>query len=265
MKNNKHNKCKNLLNRTNESFYWLGYLAADGSFKLDGIQKLSRIQLRVNDKESIVNFKNFLGVDNLISENKSGKFNINYGLNVMDRATCEILINLYNINNRKTYNPIKFRDDNIDYFTAYLIGFIDGDGSIKLQTNRKSPKIVIKCHSNWLEEFKFWHSKLEEITKEKIAGPKINNAGYCSWNIANLRVIKYLKLKTRKLKLPCLPRKWEVINLKYLNCYFIKSKKEYWIKEKILLCKNNGMKAQETISFLNLKEGRVYKIYRENK
>lgn len=262
MRNNKHNKCKNLLNRTNESFYWLGYLAADGSFTLDGIQKLSRIQLRVNDEESIVNFKNFLGVDNLISKNKSGKFNINYGLNVMDRATCEILINLYNINNRKTYNPIRFREEHKDYFTAYLIGFIDGDGCIKLQTGRKSPKITIKCHSSWLEEFKFWHSKLEEITKEKIAGPKINNAGYCSWNIANLRVLKYLKLKTRKLKLPCLKRKWEIINLKYVNKSNLIEFNRRYLRVEIPKLRKQGLLNKAIAKKLKINEGRIF-YYKE--
>jgi len=255
----KHNKCKNLLNDAIESYYWLGYLASDGSFKLDMEGKISRISFRVNDEESVTSFKEFLGVDNKISQVGN-----NYKLNVMDRNTCQVLIDKYKVSNRKTYEPMIVRSLTEDKFVAYLIGFIDGDGSIKLQTGRKTPKIVIKCHASWLDEMLYWHSQLEKFTGEIIAPPKINNAGYCSWSIASLLVIKYLKLKSRNLRLPCLKRKWGIINLKVINSSNIRELTRRYLRNKIPKLKDQGMNYKAIASKLKIQPARVYQYVKFN-
>lgn len=247
-----YNKAKNLLLENPESFYWLGYLASDGSFKLDNAKKVSRISFRVNDKESVYKFKAFLNINNKITKVKN-----TYKLNVMDRATCQTLIDKYNVSNQKTYNPMIVRKLSVDNFISYLVGFIDGDGSIKLQTNRRTPKISIKCHSSWLYELLYWHSQLEKITKETIAPPKINNQGYCSWNIANLAVIKCLKLKTRKLRLPCLNRKWGLINLKIVNTANLRRLKRQHLKIRISEMLNIKMKTGEIAKKLKISPSTV--------
>jgi len=248
-----YQKCKKLLDKSDESFYWLGYLASDGSFKLDKVGKISRISLRVNDLESIKSFKNFLNVDNKVA--KDGK---SFGITVMDRSTCQKLIDLYSISNNKTYNPMIVRNLTEDQFISYIIGFIDGDGSIKLQTGRKTPKIVIKCHSSWLPEFLYWHSQLELYTGELMAPPKINNAGYCSWNIGSLIVIKYLKLKSRKLLLPCLNRKWSVINLRIINTSNCRELTRRFLRVIIPKLKNDGLNYKQISNLLKIQPTRVY-------
>lgn len=253
----KHSKCRNLLNNTCESYYWLGYLASDGSFKLDAASKISRISLRVNDKESVEAFKKFLEVDNKISQ-----VGACYKINVMDRSTCQTLIDKYKVSNKKTYNPMIVRNLTEDKFVSYLIGFIDGDGSIKLQTKRSTPKISIKCHFSWLNEMLYWHSQLEQFTGEIIAPPKINNQGYCSWSIASLIVIKYVKLKSRKLQLPCLKRKWDVINLRIINSSNIRELQRRYLRSEIPRLKLKGLKTKEICDILKINQTRYY-YYKE--
>ena len=248
-----YQKCKKLLDKSNESFYWLGYLASDGSFKLDGSNNLSRISFNVNDECSVLDFKKFLGVKNKITN-----YGKSFSITIMDRYTCQKLIDLYKISTNKTYNPMKVRDLTEDQFASYLIGFIDGDGCIKLQSKRITPRLSIKCHSSWLPELKYWHSNLEKFTGELIARPKINKAGYSVWNISSLLILKYLKLKSRKLLLPCLQRKWRIIDLKVVNSANIRELQRRYLRIEIPKLKHQGMNYKEIASKLKIQPTRVY-------
>ena len=53
-------KIENLFNGSNESYYWLGLIASDGSITPDGTLK---VELAIKDKEYLNNLANFLEVE----------------------------------------------------------------------------------------------------------------------------------------------------------------------------------------------------------
>lgn len=141
-----------LLNKDKIAFYTLGFLLADGSFS----NKEISVSQKDIHKDFFFNFIKNMGGDVTKIKHRSkpiGGFNKkeynSYYFRIGQQDVYNKLIDDIGIDNNKTYIPIT----NIEYFfdnelfPYFLIGLIDGDGSIWF--SKTSPSIRIELHYNW--------------------------------------------------------------------------------------------------------------------
>ncbi len=195
------------------SYYWMGFLLADGHFNSE--KGFLRISLHEQDSNHLEKLHKFL---NLKKEIKIVRSKNQKTFSAYNKNVIKLICSKFNIYNRKTYNPPDFFPEmSDDLYLSMLAGFIDGDGCIRNQTNRKDVIVMIKIHSSWLK----WLAKLgERVTSQlgfNIPMPKINNTGYTSWFISNNLFIRKMKKRVEKLNLPILARKWDKIDLNQIS------------------------------------------------
>lgn len=246
-----------LLNNSSETAYWLGFLLADGHFSKNNRLALTLATL---DKKHVVEFGEYIKFIGKYRETK-----INFSLAIMDGYNVKLIKNKYNIDNCKTYNPPKidiFKNMSDDFFLSLLIGFIDGDGTIRDRKDTKTKFIGIKCHSSWLNNLNYFIERLEKIVGINLTKGYINNSGYAQIYITNNIHIKFLKRKTIEFNLPILHRKWDGIDLDFYS----REELHPILKEKTkqFILKNN-LNAKQIANKMNLKIERIYKYIRELK
>jgi hypothetical protein len=240
-------KLNKLLDGSLESYYWLGFLCADGHFS-----KTNRLNvtLSAKDKMHLINLAKFLELPVEIVQDIKNKNN--YALSrivIMDTETISKLKTTYKISSNKTENPVNIKSLNYEQLISFKIGFIDGDGSIQFQTRRKDVKISVKLHANWLP-----------ILLELFGKGYINNAGYAFCTEADSEKIKELKNFAIDKNLPVLSRKWNKIDLNYTSRYV--SAKQ-WRMLAINL-KKQGLSYVDIALMLNKKYTTVYNAIKRN-
>lgn len=198
---NRNSELNNLKNRNYEFYYWLGFILADGH-----VSKNHRLTVVLGKKDTnhLKKLNKYLG--NLtLRINDDGQPSIS----VMNKTIIKSLKNDFDIKSNKTENPPDFSYyKNIEYnkLKCLLIGFIDGDGSIRNQWKRKNAIIIIKCHGSWLKFLKGLYNKLNLGSE-----PYINKDGYTVYNITAYHECLALKNYTNWKDLPILKRKWNKI------------------------------------------------------
>lgn len=199
-----------LLEDSSISYYWIGFIMADGHINHDTNRLI--ISLSSKDKDHLIKFSNFIG-SNLCERNGV------VSISIQDQIKMPVLINKFNFKPRKTYNPPNLSwIENDDLFLAFFAGFVDGDGHIKNLASHHTATLVIKCHSSWLSVLEIFCDRLENILGITFfSKPKINNQGYASWTISNHQIIKKIKRKIESLNLPLMKRKWDNIDLKLIR------------------------------------------------
>lgn len=193
------------------TYYWIGYLLADGNF-----DSLGRVSVSASEKDAdhIKAFARF--IENPVVSRSVRKTTFS-NASVMYKTTCyssyygPLIMKKFGILPNKTENPPPL-DDILNGLTkelalALVIGFIDGDGYIGLANKGKSNFIRLEMHSSWLKNLQtlesFVFSALSEISPNTA---KINNKGYASLSITRASVIQ--KLLTISDTLPSMERKW---------------------------------------------------------
>ena len=81
----------------------------------------------------------------------------------------------------KTYNPPSlgiFKNMSDDLFLSFLIGFIDGDGSI-YKSKKNGRSIIITSHKNWSPILEYWVYRLQKIFKVKLNKKIISEYDSC--------------------------------------------------------------------------------------
>lgn len=226
---------KNLINKTNEAYYWLGFIMADGHFS-----KTNRIQINLSTKdlEHLKLFAKFISFKKELI-----KPSIDVGFN----SIKNYLIDEFGITNEKTHYPCNLTKLSGDSFFSFIIGFIDGDGSI----NNKG-YLSIVSHKNWLENIR---SMLNEISYGRHYGCKISKNGLVRGYITNIETMKAIKQKAIELKLPILERKWDRVKETKL------SKKERSLKNmnECLELFSKGLSVKQIIDVTKLSRSQVYK------
>ncbi|RTL01284.1 MAG: hypothetical protein EKK57_05045 [Proteobacteria bacterium] len=252
--------CSKLLEETNEAYYWIGFLLADGHFSKENRLKCS---LSVVDANHLEKLSNLLQTHSKIYKRKLCKDACNrndtINISVMDKFFIGKIKEKFDIDNNKTENPPNlsfYRSLPVHLFISLLIGFIDGDGHIAFQTGRKDCKIVIQIHSSWVEFLNLAKNRLEEILKIKIPEARINKSGYCFIVFSNLKICRYLKLFTMQYNLPVLNRKWDLIDEKKISKYEIAEKNKPLIEKEL----ENGLSVKQIIDKLNVTEGQILRL-----
>lgn len=192
---------KILLEENIISYYYIGYLLADGNFS-NGLS----LEISIKDKDHLKEFVNYINYANKISERRN-----NCAIYISDRKNMNELKNKFDISNNKTINPpeldnYKNMDNNM--LLSLIIGFIDGDGCIR-KTTSKQKQICIEIHKSW---FSFLNLILEKISLIKKVNSKvrINNRGYATLTICGNEIFNYLNKFIDENSLPVLKRKWEI-------------------------------------------------------
>lgn len=236
-----------LLEETPETYYWIGFLLADGYFSLTNRIKLT---LSIIDLAHLEKFAKLSSTTINFDKQKT-----NCTVCGMDTLVVKKIKHKFNISNNKTIVPPLLKINNIDLLLSLLIGFIDGDGHITNQTNRKDSKICIKVHRNWISFLELYKQICPSV---KI---KINNCGYAFLSLTKNKEIIELKKNAQKLKLPILERKWSKIDLDFI------SKQDVAIERRknVYQLYDSGMRIKDITKTLNLTKGCVQMIIRRKK
>lgn len=195
-----------LLNKSVISFYWLGFLLADGMFSKDGVVKLD---LAVKDTEHIKKYAEYIGSEVSFyppyKSSKPGGTGI-CRVKVKDYVIGVKLREYLGIVEIKTYTPFSLSFiRNRDQFISFLSGFIDGDGSIS-----KRGSISIDCHKNYYDTF----TEIGKCLVDYNIISKFNVSLYkdmCRLSIHKITNCRNIKSICNELNLPLLVRKWNNI------------------------------------------------------
>lgn len=120
-------------NINRDSAYWLGFLYTDGYID----ESRSRLQLKLHDKESIIEFKKFIeykGPVQVVNEKRGNKIFTEYQISFVDTIMVQQLIKLGCIP-KKTYVLQFPTEDQVpsEYMNDFIRGVFDGDGGIYMK------------------------------------------------------------------------------------------------------------------------------------
>lgn len=213
-------KLDRLIDGSPTGYYWLGFLLADGHF---AAQRRLRLTLAIKDLGHLKRFGAYIGFGGHMKVTP-----IRASIAVMDRLTVGEICRRFSIQSNKTENPPPpsvFDQLTDDQFVALLIGFIDGDGSIRLRSSGANA-IAIKCHGTWLTVLNSFLRRLNHIAREDTPLGKLNARGYARIHITKQSLCRYLRNETERLQLPVLDRKWSKINPDRRSKYELRREKE---------------------------------------
>jgi hypothetical protein len=206
-----------LLNKSVESFYWVGFILADGH--IDGEKGLFSLEISNKDIEHLLKFKYFVSGEQNICKRKDNRNTSSFAFSDKKSGFVAKIAERFDINKNKTTNPPKNEfifNDNIEniYIFSLVVGFIDGDGGIRKQNNG-CYQITLQNHRSWepfyssLEDFigKYFYDNTYS-NKNHI---RIDCRGYITFDISKQNIIKDMKREVIKLKIPYLKRKWDII------------------------------------------------------
>ncbi len=263
-----------LLEETPEAYYWIGFIMADGCIS-EGYKKGLSLNLTLSrqDEKHFKKICNYLGVIIRYRNHKNGK---KYPtLDIADDLVINDIKRKFDIHLRKTYNPPnKLTIKNDDLFTAFLIGFIDGDGHIRKNVNC----LVVGCHYSWKNLLNEWFERLYKITNvigthrnikiPKVRKHKVPYKGkdrfFAYIQTKNIEILKYLKDKAIQLKIPYLKRKWNNIIERKLIKQMTSTERVRIVKRIKDLHFNKGWSGCKISEHLKLYDSYTYSVIRRN-
>lgn len=194
------NSLNKLLEKNPISFYYIGYLIADGYFS----DKVMSIDISTKDSQHLQSMLDFLDYKNCIKKHRN-----NVCIEISDSMNLPKIRNKFNLLKNKTYNP-----PNIDYYNLFgkdlyyclIIGIIDGDGCIR--ESGGTVHITLEIHKSW---FNFLSEILNHInndirkTKSKV---RLTSRGYASLTLCGKSIYDFFIKVIADNQLPVLKRKW---------------------------------------------------------
>lgn len=197
-----------LFSKTLESFYWLGQIAADGYVSKRGHFMYSQAE---KDKDTVEKLAVYLG-SSVYSYGKSTESfspeGMTYRVNISDINLGKKLREMFGLlpDQKKTYTGIKLDFiQTADQATAFLIGYLDGDGSLNKKMYR------VECDISWFQTFKDLINKLskelDDQTLLQIKFKKSQNKDFCQFSIRTTGA-NYLRKFAKDNNLPASKRKF---------------------------------------------------------
>lgn len=244
-----------------QNYYWIGFIFADGCISNNTLT----IALSIKDISHLNKFGDRFSVK-IKTGTRSTNFKKDFHYCELICSNKELVTNIsdkFDFRKGKTYNPPKFNIINDDLFFSLICGFIDGDGNIRKLRGRKDCNLRIKIHSSWLDNLILFENFLYSYCniKHDKQLSKINSKGYAELCISNNTLIRKIKTKALKLKLPLMKRKWDNIDCNLVSRYECVKKN----KEKIIPLFKSGMTVTQIYKKLKLTYIKVYWILkREN-
>jgi len=200
-----------LLKDTPETFYWVGFLLADGHIT---DKKLS-VSLSVKDIEHLKKFCKYVKCTSNLRERDS-KFGLKdykklsrvVRIGIHNKYLLSKIIAKFDLKPRKTYDPPDveiYKQFDIELLTCLFIGFIDGDGWISRN------RIGIEARIEWLSWFEQLISIFKDLLDLNIPNPRKRNdrPTMCTFGCGKRVFRTYLLETIDKHNLPVLERKWD--------------------------------------------------------
>lgn len=238
-----------LLEDTPETYYWIGFLLADGHFD----EKRIVVGLAEHDRGHLERFAKYISYEGTISTVKKGPYSA-VRLSAMDAEVVTKLREKFDIKSNKTYNPPKTLSwIPEDLFLCLLAGFIDGDGSINESCIR------IKVHISWFNILLEFCKRLKLPEKNVF----LNKEGYCLFYINRIDANNLFKDLICNNTIPFMHRKWLNIivdEFKRLNYDDYCGPHKSDGTKKIISLYKNGYTTKQIAEIVNKKEGTVLKI-----
>ena len=240
-----------LLEETPETYYWMGFLLADGHFD----EKRIIVGLAEHDRDHLEKFAKYIDFEGTISLVKRGPY-CSVRLSAMDTEVVKKLREKFDIKSNKTYNPPKTLNWIPEkLFLCFIAGLIDGDGNIMNFHKRKDVFIRIKQHKTWLPILEELGSYFGETGRVKI-----NKQGYAELYITGYPKIRELKRKLLEYNIPLMPRKWGKIDLN-LKTKYEKKAETYAEIEKLLRLGVKQTKIAKTVGVCESTVSKVKKLF----
>lgn len=206
-----------ILQNSNISHYWLGFILADGNFSnLGNI----RLYLAGKDKNKICEFSNLCSSNIHESTTKDGRSRI--GTTIYDPQVCSELFSRFQLKKGypKTYFPPNLTYFNSkESFVSFLVGFIDGNGSIGvydvLKRNKptKLASLVLCNHENWYPQYDWINQQISKyfnikylIARSQVRKEKIR------LTYRNKKFLRDLNTYIKTLGIPYMARKWNKLD-----------------------------------------------------
>jgi hypothetical protein len=192
-------KLLKLIEECNTSYYWLGFILADGCFAEHSL----RVTLANLDVEHLTKLAKYINANIHIGPKYSN-------IAVRDPYTIGIIQQKFGLVNRKTYHGANFNITNKEFFFSFLAGLIDGDGCFCKQSNNKVNMIRIHCHSSYAEFYQKISNQLKEYGIESRV--YFCSRGYVKFVISKQQYFLMLDKYVRDCNIPILERKWSKLN-----------------------------------------------------
>lgn len=195
-----------LLNESNISYYWLGFILADGYLSPDNKFAMN---LSIHDREHLEKFIKYVQIPKVHVRGH------------MVTSQCSDTENISKIKSKlmvtgsKTYSPPPFNKYvmNPHQWLSLIIGFIDGDGSIITRTDRSTHTqyCCIMLHKSWLDNLSHISNIIKHYVSDHNSFAKITSSGYAQLRL-NHSIINLLYTFSIDKNLPILVRKWDKLN-----------------------------------------------------
>ena len=205
-----------LLNNSLCSYYWLGFLLADGHFSTSCLS----IELSTKDKAHLATFLNFLSLPSSYLKIRtrcifSGSFDqVSVKLNdVLTVPKIRTLLGLVETNKTK-HPPTNISSFTLDQQLALFVGFIDGDGCISKRANYSSAILSIEVDPTWLsilQHFELLLKQFGNFTAKTRLYSSSTRTTICRFQLRKSTILRSLKQFATKNSLPILTRKWDNI------------------------------------------------------
>jgi hypothetical protein len=192
--------------KTLQNCYWAGFIAADGCISADG--KRVKICLGRKDLNHLIKLKEFLKAEREIS---LSKINSNTYLTVNSPQMVNDLRNNFNIMPQKSLTLESPKNLSYKESLAYIIGYIDGDGTIGINTTKYKYKIYKNLRLRiigtplfleWVNNILKSNAIPVQHCRSKIHIISIGETNKC---------LKLLKKTIMGNNLPALNRKWDKV------------------------------------------------------
>lgn len=204
-----------LIDDSLESFYWTGFILADGCIH----KSYLFIKLQYSDLSHLEKLQKKINCN--ITESFS---NSNFGTNkqcqiqVSHKTIIDQLKVKFDIKENKTYNP-----PNTDLWNfsekqliSLFIGFLDGDGS--LSYHERFFNFDVSGHASWVFFYQFMRAKLIAYFQSENSEVCFSKRGLCRLRLSQYNSCKLYDFTVQN-NLPVLGRKWNKIpkHRKYLE------------------------------------------------
>lgn len=216
-----------LLEETTETYYWIGFLLADGSFT----NRRLRLALCKKDLKHLKLFRQFIQSTNKISSLYNNSY---FSIKLTSVDEIGKLKLKFKIHNDKTHHPFDIsKIENNDLLFSLIIGFIDGDGTVSKVKNTKNC-FTISCvgHQSAYENFVYMVNFLYQYFNFKKDGEHVyKRTCYTSlpqskdiksyykqanFSINKIDLVYNITKKAVELKIPFMKRKFGKI-VKHFN------------------------------------------------
>lgn len=193
-------------NKSLETFYWIGFILADGSFYNNRFE-FGLKEDDINVLEAFAKYIDFKGNIKHKDITKSNRIQFN------NKPSVEKFMKEYGFNYDKTYNPCSFeffKSYSKEQITSLLIGIIDGDGNIQENGSIYSNQINITAHKLW----KNFYEDLLTYLEIPLHISEIENNNCITIRICKREYCIALKQFIINNHLFYFSRKWDIIKLK---------------------------------------------------